>query len=86
MPLSDWNKLTGDLKSFNYRFCLNLFYSPITNDNDELVAIQLEITEINKQINRLRRRRSHLNKQQQKLKEIIKQNQQSTTTITKKFK
>jgi len=61
------------------KFYLNLFCSPITNDKDELVAIQLEISEINKQINRLRRRRSHLNKQQQKLKETIKQAQQSTT-------
>jgi len=62
------------------RFCLNLFCSPVTNnDNDQLVAIQLEITEINKQMNRLRRRRSQLIKQQQKLKETIKQNQQSTT-------
>ncbi len=45
-----------------------------------MVAIQLEITEINRQINRLRRRRSQLVKQQQKLKETIKQDQQSTTT------
>ncbi len=43
--------------------------------NDELVAIRLEISEINKQINRLHRQRSHLIKQEKQLKE----NQQSTT-------
>lgn len=39
----------------------------------------MEITEINNEIDRLRRRRSHLFKQQQKLTETIKQSQQTTT-------
>ncbi len=54
--------------------------SSITNnDNDELIAIELEITEINEQMNRLHRRRTHLIKQQKRLKETIKGNQQLAT-------
>jgi ATP-dependent helicase YprA (DUF1998 family) len=56
------------------------FYSPIVHkDNDELVAIELEIAEIDQQINRLRHQRSFLSKRQQKLKDSIKRNQQSIT-------
>ena len=55
-----------------------LFYSPTTNNNnDELVAIDLEIAEIDEQINRLRHQRTFLVTRRQKLKETIKRNQQS---------
>jgi hypothetical protein len=56
------------------------FLSLAMNDNNsEFIAIELEISEIDGQINRLRQQRFHLVKRQKKLKETIEQNQQSTT-------
>jgi len=62
-------------------FSLFLFLSLAMNDNNsEFIAIELEISEIDGQINRLRQQRFHLVKRQKKLKETIEQNQQSTTS------
>ncbi|CAF0979837.1 unnamed protein product [Rotaria sp. Silwood1] len=53
--------------------------NPITtNDDVELVAIELEISEIDEQISRLRQQRGNLIQRQQKLKEAIKRNQHIT--------
>ncbi|CAF3259461.1 unnamed protein product [Rotaria socialis] len=51
------------------------------NQNDELIAIELEISEIDLEINRLRQKRFQLAERQQKLKDALKQNQQSTSNI-----
>jgi len=62
-------------------FSLFSFLSLAMNDNNsEFIAIELEISEIDGQINRLRQQRFHLVKRQKKLKETIEQNQQSTTS------
>ena len=67
----------GSVEFFN-QVGLKLTFSYVANTyNDELVAIQLEIDEINKETNRLRRRRCQLLDRQKELKEIIKGNQQS---------
>lgn len=64
--------------SSSIQFCLKLSFSYVANTcNDELIAIQLEINEINKETNRLRRRRCQLLDRQKELKEMIKGNQQS---------
>jgi predicted nuclease with TOPRIM domain len=61
-------------------FSLFRFLSLAMNENNsEFIAIELEISEIDEQINRLRQKRFHLVKRQKELKETIKQNQQSTT-------
>ncbi|CAF0934443.1 unnamed protein product [Rotaria sp. Silwood1] len=49
-----------------------------SNENDELIAIELEISEIDVEINRLRHKRCQLVERQKKLKDSMKQNQQST--------
>lgn len=49
-------------------------------NGDKLMAIQLELTNIDKEMNRLRNRRFKLLEQQRKLKEARDQNQQLTTT------
>ncbi|CAF0923798.1 unnamed protein product [Adineta steineri] len=55
--------------------------SPVMNtDNDELIAIELEMAEIDQQMNSLRQQRNHLANRQKRLKETIKQKEQSTTT------
>ena len=77
------NKLTnryGDVESFN-NSCVRTFSSShaMNNYKDELVAIQLEINEINQETNRLRRRRCQLLDRQKELKELVKGNQQTTT-------
>ena len=56
--------------------------SQLNIDNDRLVAIQLELTDINEEISRLRHRRFKLLKQQQKLQETL--NQQSIQTKSTK--
>lgn len=57
------------------------------NGNDELIAIELEIAEIDEQINRLRQQRSCLIKRQQKLKEFLKHNQlTSKENVTEKWR
>lgn len=52
-----------------------------TTDEDELIALELEISEIDEEINRLRQKRSRLYERQQKIKDSIKQNQNSTLNV-----
>ncbi|CAF0835104.1 unnamed protein product [Rotaria sordida] len=52
-----------------------------TNETDELIAIELEISEIDAEINRLRHKRYQLVERQQKLRDSMKPNQQSTFNI-----
>ena len=51
------------------------------NEDDELISIELEISEIDEEIARLRRKRSQLVERQEKLKNTIKQDQRSTLNI-----
>ncbi len=61
-------------------FIIIFFSSSIIekNEDDELITIEFEISEIDKEINRLRHKRSQLIERQEKLKNTIKQNQRST--------
>ncbi len=60
--------------------------SSTTNcDNDELIAIELELTEIKKQMNRLHHQRTSLIKRQKQLKETIKGSQQLTTRLNDRW-
>lgn len=71
------DQLIGSVEPSNY-VCVNFSFSYAVNTyNDELIAIELEIDEINKETNRLRRRRCQLLDRQKELKEMIKGNQQS---------
>ena len=69
-------------------YCLKLFFvynssSTVENreEEDELIALELEISELDQEINRLRHKRSQLFERQEKLKNTIKQNQRSTSDI-----
>jgi chromosome segregation ATPase len=56
-----------------------IFFSSSIVETDELLAIELEISELDEQINHLRFKRSQLIERQQTLKNTLKQNQQSTS-------
>ena len=67
-------------KSFFHSIFLSSSIEP-TNEEDELLALDMEISEIDEEISRLRQKRAQLIEQREKLKNTFQENQRTTANI-----